>query len=270
MKFSLTLALLALSLVSTAAAYAVTGGSVYVNRGSLLEIDPNSKDTHRITLNSAKDVVSFSLAVQGDHKPHQLMYMLSDNNGLDHAVFAVYKDGQAVADISANKVPSALKKSDRIFVSLIAADALEEEANVIFPVVELIPSDALKESVGSDGPVRLGAQPEIHHVFNTEEPTVNGVVPVVFSAFAVALFVFLVVTWTNVLGNELFAGSPGATWNAALLATLASFEYTFFKYYMGASIFTTAFNSMVLTAPALFFGSRALKSLGQARGDGKA
>ena len=270
MRFSAPLALLLASLASTALAYAVTGGSVTLNKDTLLEIDPSTQDAHRLTLNSAKDTVSLSVAVLAKKQPHQLMYMLSDNAGLDHAVFARFQDGNAVADISVNKIPAALKKQDRIFVSVIAADSNADETNVNFPVIELVPSETLKESIDHQKPTRLGALPEIHHTFKTDADTVNAIVPIFFSGLAVALAFALLATWGSVLKNELFGAAHGSTWKAALLTTLALFEYTFFQYYLGALIFTTVFTVLMLAGPVLFFGSRALSSLGRSRVQGKA
>lgn len=271
MKFSLSLAILTLALWSTVSAYSVKGASVTLNKKEY-KFDLQDSRIPKLTLESPKDTLYFSLDGDGDKPPRQMMYLFSDTHGLDHAEFATFgktKPG-VVVDISVNKLPDALKRADRIRVSFLAVSAEEDEPNLNQVLVDLIPGPALKESVQNVKPVRLGALPEIHHVFRAEEGTVNGVIPVAFSGLAVALFVVLLGAWTSVLKDELFASVQGSTWKAALLSTLAYAEYTFLQYYLGASVFTTAFHVLLLAGPFLFFGSRALSVLGKLRASGKA
>ncbi|GEQ68785.1 hypothetical protein JCM33374_g2454 [Metschnikowia sp. JCM 33374] len=272
MKFFHNSILACAACVGIARAYAVTGGTVAINKAPVAEINPNGLNPETVVLNSPTDTVSFSVALENPSKtqPHQLMFILSDSNGLDHAVFAKYKSGNAQADISVAKIPAALKKGGPIHVSVIAANGDHTEANVEFPVVQLVASDALQSLTSHAKPARLGALAEIHHSFKTDPTTVASIVPVVFSGIAVVLLVVLLGAWTSVLKNELFASPQASTWKAALLSTLAYFEYTFFQYYLGASIFTTIFHAVLVAGPFLFFGSRALTALGKSRAEHKA
>lgn len=261
MRFSTTA--LWLAVLSSVCAYAITGGSVALNDKKLFSVDPASTDVRRVAIDSEKDVLSFAVNLDAVSKPHQLVLTLSDGAGLVHPVFASYDGSKATARVAVHRLPASLKMVERIFVSLVAASAGEPNLNE--PLVELVPTDEFRLSVEYKKPVRLGALPEIHHIFREDPATVNAFFPVVFSAAAGALLVALFGAWASVLGGSAFGAKQAAVWKSGFLATITLVEVTFVKYYLGATIFTTLFHVFLLGGPCFFFFSRALSAMARVR-----
>lgn len=267
MKSSVCAAILWLAVLSGAAAYAVSGGAVYLNDKEVFAV---LGDVQTVEVTSPKDVLSFSVAIGGASRPHQLLLLVSNDQGLDFPVYGLYDDGTFVAKVPVHKLPNALKAQERLTVTLVAANDDADEPNVAVPVAAVALSDGFRETVEHKKPVRLGAAPEIHHIFREDPATVHAIVPLVFSAAAGVLLLGLFAGWTQVLNGAVFGSPQGSTWKAAFLATLAMFEVTFVRYYLGATIFTTIFHVFLLAGPYLFFGSRALSTLARVRATGKA
>lgn len=275
MKFGLSIVALWLVFLVGAMAYSISEGTFSVNEKELFLIDDLSLDeVNRAILNSNKDTISIEVKLGGsvEKRPHELLFLFSNNDGLDYPVFPEYNVNTQEAKVTLliNKIPASLKAQERIFVSVIAADDNAEEPNLFTQIVELVPSQELQSSFAYKKPVRLGAASEIHHEFREEASTVNPIVPIFFSAIAGVLLLALFGSWVSILGNSLFAASQGSTFKTAFLATIASVEFAFIKYYLGATIFTTIFYVFLLAGPFLFFGSRALSTLAKQRLAGKA
>lgn len=255
-----------LPLLAGALSYSIKSGLVSVNGNKAFDIEPKSDTVHRVTLDSVRDKLALTVELKGaETQPHQLNYVFSNDAGLDHAIFPKFDAKKHTVSLLllVNKIPAALLQ-DRVFVYLVAASE-QKKGNLYTLIGELIPTEALQSSVNYEAPERLGAQPEIHHIFNEDPKTVNPVVPLAFSGVAIALFLGLVGAWFSVVGNSLFVANQGIPFKGGFLTTLALFEFTFFRYYLSASIFTTIFSVAALTAPALIFGARALKSLTKQR-----
>lgn len=255
-----------LPLLAGALSYTIKSGLVSVNGNKAFDIEPKSDTVHRVTLDSVRDKLALTVELKGAQtQPHQLNYVFSNDAGLDHAIFPKFDAKKQTVSLLllVNKIPAALLQ-DRVFVYLVAASE-QKKGNLYTLVGELIPTEALQSSVNYEAPDRLGAQPEIHHIFNEDPKTVNPVVPLAFSGVAIALFLGLVGAWFSVVGNSLFVANQGIPFKGGFLTTLALFEFTFFRYYLSASIFTTIFSVAALTAPALIFGARALKFLTKQR-----
>lgn len=267
MKFNLATVVPLFALVASSMGFSVTSRAVYLNGQESFTLQHESDEVHRISLDSLKDVLSVASQIGGLSIPHQLLYVFSNGEGLDHAVFPDFEKEQRIASakVLVSKIPVSLLAQDRIFVSVVAANGDNDEANLDQPIVELIPSEELKTSLNYKAPARLGAKPEIHHIFSSDQATVNPIVPVAFSAVAALLLVALFGSWATSLGDSLFGASHGSSVKTGLLVVLASFEYTFVKYYLGATIFTTIFHVAILSVPALIIGSKALSQLAKLR-----
>lgn len=263
--------LLWLTLFVGALAYSISEGSFSVNGAELFVIDDLSFDeVHRYTINSQKDVITIDLTLNGDieSRPHQLMYILTNNDGLDFPLFPTFTAAtkEAKLKLAVSKIPNALKAEERLFLNLIIADDNKDEANLYTEIVELLPSEDFKANVGYKKADRLGALPEIHHIFREDPKTVNAIIPLIFSAAAGVLLLVLLVAWASVVDGSLFTSPQGSTFKTAFLVTVAALEYTFAKYYLGASIFTTISYVALIAGPYLFFGSKALTELAKQRG----
>lgn len=255
---------------SLAWSFSVLSGQLTLNKDKHFSIETLSADLQKVNIESLKDTISLSTQILGVKQPHQLLYILSNDAGLDFPLFPKFIKGQATSQIVVAKIPEALRAEDSIKVSIIAADSSEKEGNVYQQLFELVISDDVKSRTEYQAPKRLGAVPEIHHMFKTEAATVNAIIPVVFSACAIVLFVLLIGTWMSVLNGKLFGAKEGGTWKVGFLSVVAYLEVTFAKYYLEALIFATLFQVFILIGPFLFFSSRALTSLRRQRADGKA
>lgn len=246
-----------LALASSSVAYVVSDVKVSLSR------DGNTvQPTNGLTIDSQADRLEIDFKLKGKGQPHQLVLAFSGGDGLDYALYPKFNLKNIKTQIVVGNLPDALKWQDKILVSVIAASS---ESNVEEKVVELYPSETLRNSLLKKKVTRVGAKPEIHHVFKQDVETVGAFLPIVFSGLAVALLAVLLVVWLATLKDELFGAKDGSIWKVGYLCTLTMFEFTFAKYYLGASIFTILFQGALLAGPMLFFGARSLSALARAR-----
>ncbi|QEU59112.1 Swp1 [Kluyveromyces lactis] len=106
--------------------------------------------------------------------------------------------------------------------------------------------------------VRLNPKEEIHHIFQSSPKTVNAFIAQLFAlVIATTLFV-LFVSWVS-FGAVNFNLKNVSSY--LFVALVSGFEFIFYKYYFGTSIFDTVFSAGLLFLPALLLGSATLKSL---------
>lgn len=264
-QFSRTAALL--SLAASSMAYSLSGYSLFCNGDDAVTLEQADDKVHPFILESPKDVLALAMRIEASDRPHQIMYLFSDGKGLDHAVFPNYYEPDRLAKerIAVEDLPSALKALEKIYITVVVGSDNEAEENFSQRILEITPSENFRAALAYEEPTRLGAKPEIHHIFNTDPATVNPVVPIAFVLVAAALLFALFGSWTTYLSGSLFGNGDGANFKIAFLVVLASFEVTFVKYYLGATIFTTIFHVAILAVPALIVGSKALRLLAKLR-----
>lgn len=267
MKFEFSRSLALLSVAASSMAYSLQGYSLFINGLDAVTFEEYDHQVHSATLESPKDVFALALRIDATDVPHQIMYLLSDGNGLDFPVFPPYyePDHLVKQKITVESIPNALKAQDKFYITLVVASDNDEEENIEERLLEINFSDAFREAYESEEHSRLGAKPEIHHIFNTDQATVNPIVPIVFSLIAGALLFALFGSWTTYLSGSLLGNFEQANVKTLFLVVLASFEVTFVRYYLGATIFTTIFHVAILAVPALIIGSKALRLLAQLR-----
>lgn len=252
-----------LLLLPAAFAFSIELSSIRVNGNEPVQIGGEDA-SQQVFLKTGKDkvIVDVKLAGELEKKPQQMYFILTNNKGLDFTVFPEFhiSSNTAKATIIASKIPPALQAEDKIYVEFLAADS-NSKHNLLTPLFELVPLESLTSSVNFKPPFRLGALPEIHHIFKEDPKTVNAVIPLVFSSAAAALLVALFGAWATLVGDSLFGANAGSAVKGVFLSTLALFEVIFFRYYLRASIFTTLFHVAVVSGPSLFFGARALRAL---------
>ena len=88
--------------------------------------------------------------------------------------------------------------------------------------------------------------------------------PLAFSAVAGVLTLVLFVVWSSIFGEN-NSNSSGGTYKTGFLVALVAVEHTFLRYYLGASIFTTMSHVLLLVAPSVFLGSKALNVMAKLR-----
>lgn len=267
MKFSISAAVAGLAAIACTDAYKVTGGSVSSKKVEIAKLDVFSSTLPSIPIESSRDSFLVTVNLEETKKPSQLLLLLSGKDGLEHSIYARFVDTEAKASASlvVSKLPTALKIQKEIKISLVAASASENEENIVVPLFTLAPTELFLASIEYEKPTRLGASPEIHHQFRSDQPTIGTSVPTIFSAGAVGLLVVLLGSWATLLNGDMFNGWLGSVYKLGYLATLGYFEYIVLQYYLGTSIFATIFQAAVILAPMSFFGSRALTSLARLR-----
>lgn len=267
MKLTFSYAIACLAAIASTEGYKVIGGSVTSKKIEVAKLDIKSSSNPSIPIDSNRDSFVVNVNFEKAEKPKQLLFLLSNNKGLDHSVYARYvdADSKASASIVVSKLPMSLKVQEEIFVSVVAAGTSETEENVLVPLFSFVPSDLFKTSLEYTAPVRLGALPEIHHQFRADVALIGSFIPTVFSAGALALLLVLLVAWATLVKGNMFSDTQGAFWKLGYLATLGYFEVIVMRYYLGSSIFATLAQGAIVAGPLAFFGSRALTSLARLR-----
>lgn len=278
MKFGIGAIAAGLQLISAVSAYSLSEGSVKVGASEVHLGEMNTQEIKQLAIDLPKDKIELELKLEGvaDLKPHQLVVTLADRNGLDLSFVPAFVAQSLVAKLSilVSKIPAALRSQEKLYLSLIVADADEKNANLLKQLVEIIPSESLRESAAYKPAPRIGIKPEIHHIFREDAKTVNPVIPVAFIGGAVALFLLLVGSWGAYVGENLF-GVAGqlrgvkAVHGAGFLGSVVGFEVTFVRYYLGSTIFTTLFHCFLLGGPSIYFGAKVLKTLSEQRKAGR-
>lgn len=266
MKFTPSLSILWLLLLSGSFAISVKQTSLNLNLQRLYDGVALPAEAVLATIEDSKDVLEFEFKIDSSSRPHELILLLSDDNGLDYAVFPRYDSPKSTLSTSVafSTIPQALRRQSKFTASLILANKDEDDKNVYAKIAEIFPSEEVREEALATKSERYGVLPEIHHIFRSEEPTINSFIPLVFSAVAGVLGLVLFVTWASIFGQGSM-DCRGSTFKAAFLATLIAVEHSFLKYYLGASIFTTLFHVSILIAPSAIFGSKALRAMVQLR-----
>lgn len=218
------------------------------------------------TIQSSKDVIDFKFEIGSSTRPRELILLFSDEKGLDFAVFPRFDSSKHTISTSVafSAIPQALRRQQKITASLVLANKDEIDQNVHVKLIEILPSDEVREEASTTNTERYGVLPEIHHIFREDESTINFIIPLIFSTFAGILTLILFYTWASVFGQGSI-DTRGSNFKGAFLAALIAIEHTFLKYYLGASIFTTLFYTSILFVPSALFGSKALKAMVQLR-----
>lgn len=262
MKGFSSLSILLLSFVISVTAFSIELGLVTINGKESFPVG-TPKDIRGVTVETARDKISIDVKLSGelDGKPNQLYFLLTNNKGLDFPIFPEFhvSSNSVKVSFTTSQIPTALQAEEKISVDFVASNT--DNLNLLTTLFEIVPAEAFKESINYKAPIRLGALPEIHHLFKEDPKTVNPIVPVLFSGFAIALMTGLFAVWASWLSSVLFANNTAKFAKGVFLTTLALFEGVFFKYYLGSSIFTTLFCVAVVSGPSLVFGAKALRAL---------
>lgn len=165
------------------------------------------------------------------------------------------------ANIPVSEISTYLLSQEMIRISVITGDPSDASLNSIIKVGSIIPSDKLKADKSIDLPTRFGVKDEIHHIFRSD--------PKSLPVFISSQFVFLLIICLGVLllawsyfdavnVNNIGKFSPVVY---LFIATIFAFEYLFFDYYLGTSIFASLERFAITGIFAIYFGSKVLKNM---------
>lgn len=181
----------------------------------------------------------------------------------------VDETNEETGEVSKKKVKKTVKKT-------------RKESKPVEPIVETVKVEPLLVKVSDNvvltvvshqKPERFGIKPEIHHVFRPPPHTLNAKFAAIITLCVTLSIIFLMHAWLFFAEADFIELSTAFKADAAshigFVVTIFAFEYTFFKYYRGASIFETLTSFAILGPPAIYFGSRALREVQARRAAGK-
>lgn len=267
-----------LQFVAVSLAYTVSEGKVKVGSQVVEYGEFNTQEIKQLSID-LKDKIELELTLGGDvaEKPHQLVVTLGNGEGLEASFIPSFIPTSQLVKLSIPiiKIPASLKTQDKLFLHLIAADANHKEPNLHKFLAEVIPEENLKVNTKYEKAPRIGIKPEIHHIFRTDEATVNPVVPLAFIGAAVGLFLVLVASWVGFIGSDLFGTFKtitriGFIQHVGFFGSLVAFEVIFVNYYLLTSIFKTLAHVLAVGLPSIYFGSKVLRTLSAQRKVGRA
>mmetsp|Transcript_7857 Transcript_7857/g.7790 ORF Transcript_7857/g.7790 Transcript_7857/m.7790 type:complete len:279 (-) Transcript_7857:75-911(-) len=267
-----------LQLIAISWAYSISKGSIRSNGESVSFGEINTQEVKQLSINSPKDRIDISLNLKDDFSkaPNQIVVTLGNNKGLDSSYVPKFDVSSKLISLSipVKKIAERLKIEDKLFLNLIVGDS-RSKANLFKSLVEILPSEDLKASSTYVEVERNGIKPEIHHQFREDPKTVNPVIPIIFIGVATTLFFGLIITWCSIIGTDLFGtfnqvSGCKLVYNFGFLISLIGFEFTFIRYYLGATIFVTLFYAFVLGGPSIYFGSRVFRDLAKYHRAGRA
>lgn len=147
---------------------------------------------------------------------------------------------------------------------IVASSEVDKKNNVFSQVFNL---DLNLETFKFDSfhePLRFEALPEIKYTFPSPPKTVSPFLAQLFAIVVLIAGAGLFLTWIST-GATKFDNIPrGSTflYFIGLVATIVGFEFIFFRYYLGTSIFDTINTSIVLGIFGLIVGTKYLRSIG--------
>lgn len=165
------------------------------------------------------------------------------------------------ADIPVAKISKLLLSQENIAITVITGDSQDSSLNAILKAGTLNPSPKLRAQKSVDFPVRFGLKNEIHHIFRQDPKNLPGFISTnfVFLLLLALLVLFLALNYfdaANIVNSGKF--NPVVF---IFLGSILAFEYYFFDYYCGASIFKSLKRFSITGIFALYFGSKALKDM---------
>ncbi|SCU89300.1 LAMI_0D13058g1_1 [Lachancea mirantina] len=223
-----------------------------------------------IVLDAIEDGLEVNFAIESTSLPERaILFLGSQELALDtHYLPQIKGRGQDQSysfKVAAKEIPSALiyqatQKGESLVASLLLSSERAID-NIFIDLFDLKLGFDKPESL--ELPKRLGALPEIKHIFNAPPKTAPTVVAQFFSLLVATVSVGLVACWftTGSVNFEGFPkGCPGGQF-LAMMVSIVAMEYVFIKYYLGTSIFGTLWSALYVGLPGLWIGSKFLSNL---------
>lgn len=181
----------------------------------------------------------------------------------DDSVFASFK--LSLKDLPQSILYFANKEEKPITGTVIVASSeVDMKENVFSQVFNL---ELNLESFNFDSfqePLRFEALPEIHYLFASPPKTVTPLLAQLFAIIILVAGAGLFLSWIST-GVTKFDNIPRGSnflYLIGLIATIVGFEFIFFNYYLGTSIFDTINASIVLGIFGLIVGTKYLRNIG--------
>ncbi|SCU89947.1 LADA_0F00760g1_1 [Lachancea dasiensis] len=241
-----------------------------------LALSPINQDFEKVLqpviIDRANETIELTFSIDTEEKPQQATLLLgSISRGVETHIEPLIKNVDSEStykfEIAIEKLPEPLlylgiKSREPLTASLILASENALAHNIF---VELFDLDLIFDTEEKlSWPSRLGAQPEITHIFRSTPKTVSPLIAQFTSVIIAGFFLALLVAWTylGTFSRVNFTSYGGAIFHLiAFVGCVLGMEYVFTRYYLGASIFDTLGHGFYVSLGGLFFGGKLLKSL---------
>jgi oligosaccharyltransferase complex subunit delta (ribophorin II) len=230
-----------------------------------------SETNEPVVFDTTSSKLDISFDVKHTRQPDQIFVKVSDQRGLETSfkpITTFLGDGVFKSKITLPyvKLPKVFQSEKNLDIHLIVASTDGEKYFEKIGSIEL--DDALLAKSTYTPAERYAIKPEIHHIFQSAPKTVSSSIALAFSALVVVALFALLATWigSGVLNFQNFEFNLT---NVAFIGLILGYEFVFFQYYLGSSIFSTIGKVFILLGPSVWFGSRVLNHLGELRLAGK-
>lgn len=168
----------------------------------------------------------------------------------------VYEANILIKDIS-----KFMLSQDAIDIEIITGDNNDTTFNSIIKGGKLLPSEKLKVDKSVEKPVRFGKLNEIHHIFRQPPKSLPSFISTQFVFLIIILFIVLLLSWNYFEAANINNIGKFSPLSLLFIVTLFIFEYLFFDYYLGTSIFTSLYRFSLTGVFSIYFGSKLLKDM---------
>lgn len=264
------------SILNNCEAIKVGKGVIQID-DSTFQIDQN--EIIPINLADTRLSIGFSLVDESNDSiitPKQVVIELSSENLNSSSYFYPKltqnknKKSFYEANLPISKISKFLLVQDVIDISILTGDDESPKFNSIFTIAKFKPSEKLQQDVNNDikFPIRFGEKNEIKHIFHTGPKSAPSLISTQFILDIFIAFFGLLFFWHYYDAINFSNINKISPLSFAFVGLLFIFEYVFYDYYLGATIFTTLTRSSVIGALTIYIGSKVLKNLYKLRDSG--
>lgn len=251
------------------AVFGVCAEGISIGKGIIRIDDQNfSIRSESVPLNLTDSTVSIGFFLVDDETkekvtPEQVVIVL-ENDNLSTGLYvyprlaeqSIYEGNLLISQIS-----KYLLNQDSIQISIITGDRENSKYNQLIKTASLIPSDKLRADRKSELPSRFAAKHEIIHNFRSDPKNLPGMISTQFVFLECIGLCVLILAWNYFKAANIENASKFSPLSYIFFITIGLFEYYFFDYYLGASIFVSLKRFAILGIFTIYFGSHVLNDM---------
>ncbi|GAV28356.1 hypothetical protein PMKS-001827 [Pichia membranifaciens] len=195
--------------------------------------------------------------------PQQAVITLStDNVDSEMYLYPNLIDGKVYeVNVPLAKVSKLLLSQEKIHITVISGDPIDASLNAILKAGTLNPSFKLRAEKSIDFPLRFGVKDEIHHIFRQDPKNLPGFISSNFVFLLLLSLLVLFLAWNYFDAANINNSGKFNPVVYIFLGSVLAFEYFFFDYYCGTSIFKSLKRFTITGIFTLYFGSKALQDM---------
>lgn len=195
--------------------------------------------------------------------PQQAVITLStDNVESEMYLYPSLVEGKVYeVNVPIARISKLLLSQEKIHITVISGDPIDSSLNAILKAGTLNPSSKLRAEKSVDFPPRFGVKDEIHHIFRQDPKNLPGFISTNFVFLLLLSLFVLFLSWNYFEAANIDNSSKFNPVVYIFLGSVLAFEYYFFDYYCGTSIFKSLKRFTITGIFALYFGTKALKDM---------